>query len=1093
KNNEKKSFWLQGAYGTGKSHATAVIKHLLFEDMCNLNEFIESFQDIQLKSRIKNLRNKHKAFPVVIKGLSNVTDNRTFALVIEKAVKDSLKKCGLSVGTKSDFEKMIFQIETNPGHINWDSVINSYPQISMYAKNKKDVLKKLKEEDTNILYALELLSSIGIHFSQNRIDEWLTEVISDLKKQNKADSLIIFWDEFTSVLQLPNSDILITELQHIAELSKNKDVFLFVVSHKSPLAVLKIQKEDMEKAIGRFQLLDYSMEQITTYHIMGAAIKKKDQNKWTDLKDEKTATTDIDKLIRRIIGTDSPANHYKMIRDLFPIHPYTAYLSTFIARNIGSTERSIFNFLYDTNNGFKRFIEENPSAIGGVFLTCDYLWNFFMCEFERIDAQRFSPVLDKYKLHFQAFEKQSHSYLVVFKGVLLLNILYKMINVSEAKEDLVVPSLLNIKSLFYGTEYSPDTEAALNFFDEKQIISKNPDDLFLISSSSLPIKEIEKEKQNELSRTNSQIDKILSYSQIKEIEDNFTANIIRKSELKIVDASLNPHLLKTKIHPSKFKYDYAIHIALLIAHNIQEKEEIKKSVQTISIESEFNNIIFIIPDTLFDETVFNQFLEYQARANVADRHNFKEDQVSNQEYARKVIENWINNLKNGYIEWYLYQDKGKILRSSFNEIVNAVLSSKMFSFGLETLKEAKKNINVWKEQSANKSAENFLFSDTLTIIIESKKASSLEKHTREILKNNLGEYIVTEELRFKDDVDPNHPLVQMNKHIETEIEKQKNSGVFHLGNTLKFLTKAPFGVYKNMVYFASMGFLMKQYVGKLYELGTGKPIEKDMMRDKIIALFKYWDGGKESSKLDVRLGTIEEKNLIILLNVIFGLNNSESLSDVRWNIRNWINESQYPLWVFKWDENIYDDTKTAIDLIIDLTESIDTEITQTDIKTTLTKIEAVKTDLCLLLQKTKTYPLFIIFLKHIDNIEFKEEDINDIIQYIRQNMSEEIGVDSWKESNVREKVKDWYNIQLKKSLDATKKQPHLIPNPVSNPTVVAEPKKPFSKPIQPELKISIIEKIETANETTLKNVLKRMLQEHPEIKVYLETYLSLSW
>ncbi|MBF0398562.1 MAG: hypothetical protein HQK78_17435, partial [Desulfobacterales bacterium] len=518
------------------------------------------------------------------------------------------------------------------------------------------------------------------------------------------------------------------------------------------------------------------------------------------------------------------------------------------------------------------------------------------------------------------------------------------------------------------------------------------------------------------------------------------------------------------------------------SQKIQEKEEIKKIIQNISIESEFNNIIFVIPDALFDETVFNKFLDYQARANVADRHNFKEDQASNQDYAKKVLEQWINSLKNGYVEWYLSQEKGNILRSDFNEIVNVNLSSKIFSCGLETIKEAKKNKNVWTEKMANKTAEIFLFADTRTII-ESKTASGPERYTREILKNNIGEYIVNEELKFKDDVDPNHPLFQMSKKIESEIEKQKNPGVFNLGNTLKFLTKVPFGMYKNMIYFATIGFLMKQYIGKLYESGTGKPIEKEMMRDKTLMLFKYWENGKESSKLEVRLGTREEKKLINVLSEILGLKNIESLSDVRWKIRSWIKESEYPLWVFKLDENSTDDINTAINHIIELIESMDSEITHKDIKTTLNKVDAVKTDLSLLLQKSKSYNLFIIWLGQIDNVEIKEDNIKPIIEYIRQNMSEEIGVESWKESSVREKVKDWYNIQLKKHIEETKK---TLPQPPKQPPIGV----PKALPEPGELKLSVIEKIEQSNEVTLKRVLKRMIEENPEIKVFFEKYLS---
>ena len=47
------------------------------------------------------------------------------------------------------------------------------------------------------------------------------------------------------------------------------------------------------------------------------------------------------------------------IRSLYPIHPYTAYLSTFVSRQLGASERSVFNYLNDSKVGFKHFLNED--------------------------------------------------------------------------------------------------------------------------------------------------------------------------------------------------------------------------------------------------------------------------------------------------------------------------------------------------------------------------------------------------------------------------------------------------------------------------------------------------------------------------------------------------------------------------------------------------------------------------------------------------------------------------------------------------------------------------------------------------------------
>jgi len=276
KSEERKSIWLQGAYGTGKSHATAVVKHLLFDDPDETHNFIENLEE-QIKFKIKNFRKNKRVFPVVLKGTSSVIDNRTFALVLEKAVKNALKKEGIELITKTDFDKMITKLKSD--EINWEKVFKG-TELEVYG-TKEDIISKLQQGNINILTKIEgVLSQKGIHFSTENIANWLVEVRNELKNKGIADYLVIYWDEFTGILELPKSGLLLTELQNIAELSINRGVYLFVVAHRKPYRT-NISRDDVEKVLGRFKRLDYSMEPITTYHIINAAIKKKDMDKFT--------------------------------------------------------------------------------------------------------------------------------------------------------------------------------------------------------------------------------------------------------------------------------------------------------------------------------------------------------------------------------------------------------------------------------------------------------------------------------------------------------------------------------------------------------------------------------------------------------------------------------------------------------------------------------------------------------------------------------------------------------------------------------------------------------------------------------------------
>ena len=675
---ERKSIWLQGAYGTGKSHATAVVKHLLFDNFDEIDDFIENLEE-QIKFKIKNFRKNKRVFPIVLKGTSPVIDNRTFALVLEKAVKNALKKEGIELITKTDFDKMITKLRSD--EINWEKVFKG-TELEVYG-TKEDIISKLQQENINILTKIEgILSQKGIHFSTENIANWLVEVRNELKNKGIADYLVIYWDEFTGILELPKSGLLLTELQNIAELSINKGVYLFVVAHRKPYRT-NISRDDVEKVLGRFKVLDYSMEPITTYHIINAAIKKKDIDKFTEIKDKHTDS--VKSLIEEITGSEG-TQVQKSLKNLFPIHPYTAYLATFIARNIGSTERSIFNFLYDERSGFKKFIKENPEENGKVFLTADYLWDFFYEEFERMESEKVHALLEKFKLHKDVLEEKGNKYLSVFKGALLLNLLYRFVEAGESS--LVIPSEKNIINLFAGAIDQRDLTSILSFIDNKQIINKTPDNLYLITSSGLPSREVETEK-NKMKSEYNKIDRILNEWQKRSLQCTFTASVNREVEFTVMDAGLNGYLIRRKIEKA-FKKDHTIHLCLFLGKSEQELRQIKDMSKEISNDDDFRNIIFVVSEVILDDKTFNRFIEYKARAIVADKHNYPEERNINEEYAKKIIDDWINQVKSRYIEWFLQNEGGKELMSQFSRKINEELSRKIFFYGLENIEETQK-------------------------------------------------------------------------------------------------------------------------------------------------------------------------------------------------------------------------------------------------------------------------------------------------------------------------------------------------------------------------------------------------------------------
>jgi hypothetical protein len=1076
---EHSSIWMQGTYGTGKSFATAVIKNLLFKGSDEIDEFIEQFTDIQLKHKLLAYRENNKVFPIVIKGTGAIRDVATFSLEIEKSVIRSLENEGIKIKTKSDFERMIDIINHNELHSDWDKIIDSNFELKMYVSNKEELIQKLMKKDKTVLLILEKISSKNnIHFSHTNIQEWLQEVLLDLKNLSIANGIAIYWDEFTSLLEMQNSNLLLSKLQDIAELATRDNIFLYIVSHRSP-EQSRLSHEDMKKVLGRFTTFEYEMETITNYHLISCAIRKLNLEQWEALRN--SCSDDLREAINLISG-DVGSVAKENIKDLFPIHPYSAYLSTFVSTYIGSSERSIFKFLNDKDKGFLQFINNNPCSSGEKLLTADYLFDFFYDDFKNEERQNLKSILHRFGLFEKTISSKSLKYVKVFKTILLLNILYRFVEIV----DLIKPNIDNLKLIFSGTSILESIDEAIKFLKEKQIIGMNPDGMFLIETTSLPSDEVS--KSIESTRNNySSVAKVLSMEQRNKIEKSLTSTIFRSHKLRFFDISDGEYVLRSKMN-KEFKPSYQLQIAVFISKDYSELDNIRHYLTEILSDDSLANVICIIPKYILDTETYESFIEYEAKANVASSRNLKDEIDINRDYAKKVIDKWLERLTTSSINWMIkYSNKqieineNSVLMNEFSQVVNNSLMNKIYYLGLNTLKNTMNNKNIWIEKRTPKTIELFLFPDTLEDIENATNTQKLFKDTREILKDNNMNYIIHKDtLKFLRNKNIDHPLRNISNHIKEKMNNKTGMN-FNLGKILNFVTKPPFGFYPNMVHYAAIAFLLKDYVGKLYEVGTGKPIDKLMMKDKIILLFDNWAGKANSNKLEVRLGSQEEKKLKDVLCDIFSLENQESLSDVRWAIRNWSKKIEYPLWVFKYKKGISKIIEKALSLLSDFLESTDETYSQELLSKTLEVVSEVEIDLKLIFKDTQIgKSLFLSRIKQIDHFEIQESEEYSLLEYIRKRSPEEHTIE-WREDKVLSIAKEWYieKLQLKKE--------HFPSNNTSNDEHLNFNTEEIAiSNVLPSVR-TIENKIDNY-EGDFRAILKKMIKDYPDLSEVFKLY-----
>ena len=785
---------------------------------------------------------------------------------------------------------------------------------------------------------------------------------------------MIFWDEFTGALEMINTQQILLEVQNIAE-AKDKGISLFIVSHKTRSSE-KSNSEIVKKVMDRFEPITYSMDPITTYELMANSLKK--EKEWEEIKDRFVER--INPIVEKITESKEPTVSKALI-DLYPIHPYTSYLASFIAQEIGSTERSIFKFLHeDTAFGFKNFID-TIHIDERNFLTAEYLWDFFFDDFQQSDDEKIKSAIQKYSLNKSLIEKEGDEYIAVFKVILLLNILYKIAEVSENSP--IIPSRDNIVNVFVGSVYEKKVHKVLNDISEKEIINETPNNLFEVTTNSLPAHEIIKAK-DEIEK-NIVLKDIIDKAEFTKLNNR----INRESKIEIYDSDIGGNKLKSKLEKDKTKPG-SLKILLFLSKNSEDLEKIKTDIKEISKTELLKDKIILIPNIPFDN--LDKYIDYAASAKVSERHSYEEDAKRNKEYARKYVTKWIKDIKSYYVTYYLNRNEKTIPFSKFADETNNKLSKEIFSKGLENISELNKTYTLWKKSHAKKAAENYVASttfDELTSNNTGQHAKSIE-----ILKDENGEYIVNSNLELIDTTPDNHPIKIFKDFVDEKFKKCQKEGTFNLGIELRPLTEAPYGLYPNIINMASLSFVLREYIDKLYDF-NGQPIDKIKMKEKIIKLFEYWDKGKNQQDLEIRFGSEYEKKLVELFDNLFDLeleSNNQSIKNIKWKIREWLKTKKTPLWMFKYSNNMNEKLKNAINSLIKFLAPEEQNIPDSLIKTCYEDLESVKIDLKNIL-KTDTNTLYKNFIND-DTINIQE-----FKQYLKEQLPEEIY--DWNETNVK--------------------------------------------------------------------------------------------
>lgn len=906
---QKQNIWVEGAYGTGKSHAVLTLKHLLDSTEQETKEYFETFNlDQDLLKKFLYVKSEGKIITVHRYASSSIKGDNDLFIAIQESIEQALRDAGIDNAAHGAMKDAVVKYLSDEYNKQYFNGLVTGPYASLFGGSDADkIIKDLQEYTEDALR--ELMRKIFKVANERQIraftldDKGLCEWIRETIRQNKLNAIVFIWDEFTEYFQ--NNMTALTGFQTMLELSETEHFCFIPVTHKSE-ALFSAQDTMKNKILGRFVRPRCVIElpENMAFQLMGAAMQKNSDpviyQEWTEeiLPDLCDRTVNS----RVIVGKQTKLNDEQM-RGILPIHPYAASLLKHISTSFDSNQRSMFDFIKndrgDDTHAFQWFIKNCGPLDDNPLLTIDMLWNFFYDMGKESLALSIRQILDNYPRLSRANLLEDEKR--VLKAVLLFQAISFEVRDSV---DLFLANEKNLNSAFEGS----DLEGKASHIAEKlvrdkilykKIVGKN--DVYSVLIGEMSEDQIEKHKKKYLTKTTS------SLITDGALDEAIELPAALKLRYKLVYAGITDFEQTTKKCMNEAERDGKhLYGVVTFAKDSSERLALSQKITTKLNENPDTPVIFIdCSKTLLGEEQFAEWVEFKAKA---DYHSGKDKDQStqNSNYANDVLKNWRKNIKDGEFVYYSkVRLNGETLATEdalMDEL--CAYNRKIFTNGLECYNVI---ANMWTLNAARQGAECGLKEEIAGTFRSSNPNTKLEVALNGAWK--VQDYWTSS---------PSLNISAIKARLEELMRtKLRRDGRISIRTIFETLSEAPYGFMPCNLSVFILGFLLKEYCGGKYTWSddtTSDELTVDKMKEMIHEILQQ-EKTPNPRYRDKYIVTMpqEVKAFIDITSKAFGISKSQctSVEAARERVRAKMRELSFPIW--------------TLDYIIE-GESIDTDV-----------------------------------------------------------------------------------------------------------------------------------------------------------------------
>ncbi len=661
---EKRSLWIEGAYGTGKSRCAYALKKILEVPEDELRAYWDRYEPLKKKTDLleKLIGHKQKGIVTAYRYASGMIDSpRDLFMAVQETLKASLVAANLYAGENTLKESVIAWIDEPLHKSFFDALLKKPEWAALFSQSSADeVLKALRKGGEvktlmdNIFRLADKEGITAVTIDSDGLIAWLKDIID-----HNNIRIVFIWDEFSDYFK--NNRESLSEFQKLAELVNLKPFYFIVVTHESG-QLFTTADTTWTKVRDRFIPVNITLPDNTAFELIGHAfsVKPVAKTNWDTLVngDLGSRTSTSRSKVMAVAKIDNP----QVMKDIMPLHPMAALLLKNIASVFKSNQRSMFDFIKSSNTddvkAFQWFIENTGPFDDHPLLTVDMLWNFFYEKGRDNLTSDIRLILDTFPQQQNLREDEKD----VLKAILIMQAIDQRLG---GTIDLFKATEQNLSYVFEGIPDLEGTKSAslARGLKDEGILVYTPigGGRYVYAAAVLA------GDQAKIDSYKKDIRQISTTSKLV-IEGGLSSVLLLPPALRLRFESEPGTGKITTVTTTEFTHTintlrdsatgWNFHAVIAFAKNDAEAAIFRKTLRTAVADKQYENIVFIDAlSTPLGSEAFEQYVDFSAMAMYYRGSNNTSSRESAEKAKRVLDQDWKNRINNGQFVIYTHANQ----------------------------------------------------------------------------------------------------------------------------------------------------------------------------------------------------------------------------------------------------------------------------------------------------------------------------------------------------------------------------------------------------------------------------------------------------